>query len=72
MSVCQYVCRYVGMYVGMSVCMSVCRYVCRYVGMYVGMSVCLKKMCMTKCVGGITWSKHAHAQSKFGTVKTDL
>ena len=27
---------------------------------------------MSKCVGGITWPKHAHAQSQFGVVKTDL
>ena len=25
-----------------------------------------------KSVGGIVWPKHAHAQSKFGAVKTDL
>ena len=31
--------------------------------------VCLRK---PKCVGGITWPKHAHAQSQFGAVKTDL
>ena len=24
-----------------------------------------------KCVSGITWAKHAHAQSQFGAVKTD-
>ena len=27
---------------------------------------------MSKCIGGITWPKHAHAQSQFGVVKTDL
>ena len=27
---------------------------------------------MPKCVGGITWPKHVHAQSKFWAVKTDL
>ena len=31
--------------------------------------VCLR---MPKCVGRITWPKHAHAQSQFGVVKTDL
>ena len=31
--------------------------------------VCLR---MPKCVGGITWPKHAHAQSQFVAVKTDL
>ena len=25
-----------------------------------------------KCIGGITWPKHAHAQSQFRAVKTDL
>ena len=25
-----------------------------------------------KCVGGITWAKHVHAQIQFGVVKTDL
>ena len=24
-----------------------------------------KKICTPKCVGGITWTKHAHAQSQF-------
>ena len=28
------------------------------------MSVCL--VCQINCVGGITWTKHAHAQSLFG------
>ena len=28
--------------------------------MYVGMSV----VCQINCVGGITWTKHAHAQSQ--------
>ena len=27
---------------------------------------------MPKCVGGITWPKHAHAQSQFWAIKTDL
>ena len=36
--------------------MSVGRYVCR----------------VQICVGGITWSKRAHAQSQIWTVKTDL
>ena len=27
---------------------------------------------MPKCVGGITWPKHAHAQNQFWAVKTDL
>ena len=31
-----------------------------------------KKCVCQKCVGGITWPKHAHAQSLFGAVKTDL
>ena len=35
----------------------------------VHMSVCLGKpiqnIYMAKCVGGITWPKHAHAQSQF-------
>ena len=35
-----------------NVCMSVC------------MSVCL--VCQINCVGGITWTKHAHAQNLFG------
>ena len=35
-------------------------YICRYVYR------------VPKCVGGITWSKHAHAQSQFWAVKTDL
>ena len=25
-----------------------------------------------KCVGGITWPKHAHVESQFWVVKTDL
>ena len=50
--------------------MSVCvMYVGVYVGMYVGLST---KNTMPKCVGGKTWPKHAHAQSKFWAVKTDL
>ena len=28
--------------------------------------------CVQKCVGGITWPKHAHAQSQILAVKTDL
>ena len=32
-----------------------------YVCIYVCMSVCL--VCQINCVGGITWTKHAHAQS---------
>ena len=48
----------------------------RMIYMYVGMSVCLgkpiQKLCMPKCVGGITWPKHAHAQSQIWEVKTDL
>ena len=34
--------------------------------------VCLYVYRMLKCVGEITWPKHAHAQSKFVVVKTDL
>ena len=30
---------------------------------YMYMSVCL--VCQINCVGGITWTKHAHAQSLF-------
>ena len=45
------------MYVDMSVCMSVCL---------------LQEIRMPKCMGGITWPKHAHAQSQFWAVKTDL
>ena len=41
------------------------RDICQYVGLS-------KKICMPKCVGGITWTKHAHAQSKFWAVKTAL
>ena len=40
--------------------------VCRNVGMYVGLST---KICMSKCVGGIT---HTHAQSQLWAVKTNL
>ena len=36
---------------------------------YVCMSVCLQKIRMPKYVGGITWPKHAHAQSQFGRLK---
>ena len=36
-----------------------------YVAMYVGLST---KIRMPKCVGGITWPKHAHAQSQFCAV----
>ena len=39
---------------------------------YVGMSLCLQKIPMPKCMGGITWPKHAPAQSQFWAVKTDL
>ena len=35
-----------------------------YVCMYVGMST---KNTYVKCVGGITWPKHAHAQSVLGS-----
>ena len=31
--------------------------------MFICMSVCL--VCQINCVGGITWTKHAHAQSLF-------
>ena len=34
-----------------------------YIYMYICMSVCL--VCQINCVGGITWTKHAHAQSLF-------
>ena len=30
------------------------------------------KKSMPKCVGGIIWPKHAHAQSQFWVIKTDL
>ena len=52
----------------MSVCMSEYMSVC----MSEYMSVCLQEICMPKCVGGITWPKHAHAKSRFWEVKTDL
>ena len=39
-------------------------YICMCVGLYVYR--------MPKYIGGITWPKHAHAQSKFWAVKTDL
>ena len=44
---------------------------------YIGMSVCIwetiQKVHMSKkCVGEITWPKHAHAQSLFWAVKTEL
>ena len=45
------------------------RVIYMYVGMYV--YVCLwEKLCMLKCVGGITWSKHAQAQSQFWEFET--
>ena len=34
-----------------------------YMYVYIYMSVCL--VCQINCVGGITWTKHAHAQSLF-------
>ena len=30
----------------------------------------IQKNCMPKCLGGITWSKHAHAQSQFCEFET--
>ena len=36
-------------------CMSVCRFV---------YGKPIQNICMPKCVGGITWPKHAHAQSQ--------
>ena len=42
-------------------------YVCRYVGLSTGNPY--KKIRIPKCVGGITWPKHAHAQSQFWAVK---
>ena len=42
----------------------------RYVSLSTGNPY--KKRRMPKCVGGITWPKHAHAQSQFWAVKTDL
>ena len=42
---------------------------CHILCWYVNLST---KIRMPKCVGGIPWSKHAHAQSQFGVVKTDL
>ena len=41
----------------------------RDIYMYVCMSVCL--VCQINCVGGITWTKHAHAQSFFLAVKPE-
>ena len=43
-------------------------YICRYVGMSVAMSI----VCQINYVGGITWIKHAHAQSQVWAVRTDL
>ena len=37
---------------------------------YVGR--CMSVVCQINCVGGITWTKHAHAQSQVWAVKTDL
>ena len=34
--------------------------------------ICIYVYRMSKCVGGITWPKHGHAQSQFGPVKTNL
>ena len=33
--------------------------------------VCVSVVCQINCVGGITWIKHAHAQSQFWAVKSD-
>ena len=44
----------------------ICQYVCRFV---YGKPI---QKIMPKCVGRITWPKHAHAQSQFWAVKTDL
>ena len=43
-------------------------YSCNKLYIYVGLHVHR----MSKCLGGITWLKHAHAQSQFWAVKTDL
>ena len=40
----------------------------RVIYIYLCMYVCR----VQKCVGGIMWPKHAHAQSQFWAVKTDL
>ena len=47
----------------------------RDIYMYVGLSTFvygnpIHKICMLKCMGGITWSKHAHAQSQFWELET--
>ena len=43
---------------------------------YTCISGCLQethtKIRMPKCMGGITWPKHAHAQSQFWAVRVDL
>ena len=39
--------------------------VCVYVGLSMFVWETHTKLCMPKCVGGITWSKHMHAQSQF-------
>ena len=38
-------------------------YICRY--------ICVSVVCQINCVGGITWIKHAHAQSQYWAVKSD-
>ena len=42
----------------------------RYVGLAMGNHT--KSMYVKKCVGEIMWPKHAHAQSLFWAVKTEL
>ena len=46
-----------------------------YIYMYVVLSMFvygkpIQKICMPKCMGGNTWSKHAHAQSQFWEFET--
>ena len=33
--------------------------------------ICVSVVCQINCVGGITWIKHAHAQSQYWAVKSD-
>ena len=40
-----------------------------YICVSVRRSMCL---CVQKCIGGITWPKHAHARSQIWAVKTDI
>ena len=43
----------------------------RFRVIYICWYICVSVVCQINCVGGITWIKHAHAQSQYWAVKSD-